>query len=69
MDNNYLTFQNGNYQYKIYQEYDSTTESTDVGVIITNLKTKKETEITGNNKSIKGSLISLRDNKKVKQEN
>lgn len=66
VDLNYLIFENEGYQYQVYQEYAADTDKTKVGVRVTNLKTHKETNIKGESKSFKGSLINLRDNKKIK---
>lgn len=66
MDLNYLTFENGGYEYQVYQEYTAKDNVTNVGVKIKNKSTNKETDIKGLSTSIKGSLISLRENKKIK---
>lgn len=65
MDLNYLDFVNGDFNYEIYQEYDSVSDETTVGITVTNLKTGEETDIQGDGNSIKGSLIDLKDNDKV----
>lgn len=65
MDLNYLYFENSGYKYEIYQEYDSQSDETSVGITVTNLKTGDVTDIKGDNKSMKGSLIDLRDNNKI----
>jgi hypothetical protein len=65
MDLNYLDFENSGYKYEIYEEYDSQSDETSVGITVTNLKTGDETDIQGDNNSIKGSLIDLRDNNKI----
>ncbi len=69
MDMNYLTFENDGYEYQIYQEYTARDKETHVGIIITDKSTKKETDIKGLSNTIKGSLIKLRENKKIKIEN
>jgi len=68
IDMNYLTFENGGYEYQIYQEYISKDNKTQVGVKITEKSTKKETDIKGLSDSIEGSLMKLRENKKIKIE-
>lgn len=68
MDSNYLIFENAGFKYQIYQEYASETDKTKVGVIVTDLSTNKETVIEGRSDTIEGSLINLRDNKKIKIE-
>ena len=54
-----LQFVNKGIQYLIYQTYFSETEELKTGIIITNLKTKKETRINGIYKTVHGSLFSL----------
>lgn len=66
MDMNYLMFENGGYEYEIYQEYTAVDESTKVGVRIKDKSTKKETDIKGLSDTLIGSLIGLRDNDKIK---
>lgn len=61
LDINYLSFQNGGYEYKIFEEYYAVDNIYKVGVTVTNLETGEETCITGDSDSIQGSLISLRD--------
>lgn len=68
MDMNYLTFENGGFEYQIYQEYTAIDKLTQVGVKITDKSTKKETDIKGLSNTIKGGLIELRDNTKIKIE-
>lgn len=68
MDLNYLSFENGGYEYQIYQEYTAKDNMTNVGIKITDKATNKETDIRGLSDSIEGSLISLRENKKIKTE-
>ncbi|WP_372999156.1 hypothetical protein [Lutispora sp.] len=68
MDLNYLTFENGGYEYQIYQEYTAKDNMTNVGIRITEKATNEESEIKGLSNSIEGSLINLRDNKKIKTE-
>ena len=68
MDLNYLTFENGGYEYQVYQEYTAKDNVTNVGVKITNKSTNKETDIKGLSNSIEGSLINLRENEKIKTE-
>lgn len=68
MDNNYLTFENGGYEYKIYQEYAAVDESTAVGVIVKDKSTNKETDIKGLPDTLIGSLVGLRSNDKIQIE-
>ena len=68
MDLNYLSFENGGYEYQIYQEYTAKDNVINVGVKITDKATNKETDIKGSSNSIEGSLINLRENKKIKTE-
>lgn len=69
MDSNYLSFENGEYEYCIYEEYFSKDKSKLVGIKITNKTTNKEINIKGSSDLVKGSLIKLRENNKIKTEN
>jgi len=62
---NYLDFENGEFRYEIYEEYDSESNGTTIGITVTNLKTGEKTDIQGVGNSIKGSLIDLRNNDKM----
>lgn len=74
MDLNYLTFTNGDYQYRVYITYssgyadDEKTEISDrnVGVKVRNRRTSKEFDIKGDVSTLKGSMLDLRFNSKVK---
>ena len=68
MDINYLSFENGGYEYQVYQEYTAKDNMTQVSMKITDKATKRETDIKGLSHSIEGSLINLRENKKIKIE-
>ncbi len=68
MDLNYLSFENGGYEYTIYQEYTAVDDTTKVGVKIIDKATKKEIDYIGSNGSIEGSLVNLRGNSKIKTE-
>lgn len=65
VDMNYLTFINGGYQYQIYQEYSAKDSTQSVGVKVIDLLTNNETNIKGLTNTTKGSLIDLRQNKKI----
>jgi len=65
LDLNYLDFENGEFRYEIYEEYDSESNGTTIGITVTNLKTGEKTDIQGVGNSIKGSLIDLRNNDKM----
>lgn len=68
MDMNYLMFENDGYEYKVYLEYTAKDNMTQVGVGILNKKAKTETDLKGVSNSVEGSLIDLRENKKIKIE-
>ncbi|WP_313563662.1 XAC2610-related protein [Ruminiclostridium cellobioparum] len=68
MDLNYLSFESGGYKYKIYQEFTVEDNMTNVGIKITDKATNKETDIKGLSNSIEGSLINLREDKRIKIE-
>lgn len=63
MEINYVYFINKGYKYRIYDNYYSVGNKTQVGIIITNLKTTKVINIKGLNNNRKGTMIDFRDNK------
>lgn len=65
MDLNYLAFVNKNYKYVIYDTYFAVGEKVNIGVKIIDLKTKKIIDIKGDNKTLKGNLVTFRDNKLI----
>lgn len=67
IDLNYLYFQVDNYKYVIYEEYTAETEQTNYGIKVIDLKSRKETNIKADKKSIKGTLSIFRDNDKVEK--
>jgi hypothetical protein len=68
LDLNYLKFKTTKFEYQIYQEYYSQDNKTDIGIRIKNINTQKEWDLKGNISTLKGSLIDLRDNDKIKIE-
>lgn len=68
VDLNYITFDNGGFEYRIYSEYSANEDKTRVGIVVTDLDTGTVTDIEGRSDSILGSLITLRDNPKIKTE-
>lgn len=68
LDLNYVTFEYDGAEYVIFQEYSSENASTDVGIRITDLTTFEETILKASKDSIRGDLIELRDNDKIKIE-
>jgi len=66
LDLNYLSFKNGGYTYEIYEEYSAESDKPIIGIKVTKQETSEETNILGDSDSTKGSLISLRDNSKIK---
>jgi hypothetical protein len=64
-DLNYLTFENHGFQYRLYQEYTAVSEDTEVGILVTDLATGKETRIIGEAEEAEGNLIILRDSDKI----
>jgi len=62
MDLNYIYFSNDNYRYVIYDTYFAVSEEMKVGIKVTDLKTNKTTDIKGEPKSRKGTLINFRYN-------
>lgn len=63
MDLNYVYFINNGFKYVIYDTYVAVDHKQEIGVKIINLKTQKTTNITGDLKTRKGTLIEFRDNK------
>jgi hypothetical protein len=66
LDLNYLYFTNDNFQYTIYDTYEAEVNQSQVGIKVTNLKTKKTTNLQGIYSSIKGILSSLAKNPLIK---
>jgi hypothetical protein len=64
-DLNYLTFENNGFRYRIYQEYTAASKETEVGILVTDLASGKETRITGVSEEAEGNLINLRDSDKI----
>ncbi len=62
MDLNYIYFTNKGFEYVIYDKYFAVGNKQDIGIKIINLKTKKTTNIKGNRKTRKGTLVDFRDN-------
>lgn len=61
LDINSLSFENGNYRYSIYQDYSAEHESYSCGITVTNLISKKTTQIKGVYFSVQGGLNLLKD--------
>jgi len=66
MDINSLIFTNGGFEYEVYDDYVAEGEKTTVGIHVKQLSNDKKTDIKGNVKTKKGSLINLRDNEFIK---
>lgn len=65
LDLNHFNFSNVGYQYQVYDEYEAETGIRAVGIRVTDEKTGKETDITGDSNSIIGSMIPFRDMEKI----
>ncbi|MGC4102767.1 hypothetical protein [Ferruginibacter sp.] len=63
IDLNYVSFTNNGFKYVIYDEYYARGNQTGIGIRVTDLKTRKTIDIKGKYKTIKGTLVDLRDNK------
>ncbi len=63
MDLNFVYFINDDFKYVIYDTYVAVDHKQEIGVKIINLKTQKTTNIYGDLKTRKGTLIYFRDNK------
>lgn len=66
LDLNYLSFENDNFIYRVYDEYDATQNAFFVGVIVINKSTNKETDIKGISKERIGTLATLRDSNVIR---
>jgi len=62
LDLNYVFFENENYRYVIYQTYSAADSESNIGVKVIDIKTNKTSDIPGNPKTRKGTLIDFRDN-------
>jgi len=62
LDLNYISFQNKNFTYTIYDEYSAEDDGRDVGIRLKNNNTGKKYDIPALTKSIKGNLSVFRDN-------
>lgn len=69
LDLNYLSFENKGFRYKIYQEYAAASGGTEVGILVTEISSGKETRLEGIAEEAEGNLIDLRNNDKIKIEN
>ena len=62
MDLNYIYFTNDGFKYTIYDTYFAKEQESNVGIMVTNLKTNKTTDVKGVYQSRKGTLIDFREN-------
>lgn len=69
IDLNYLAFTTNTIKYIIYDTYFSVGNKSSVGIKIIDLKTTKITDIKGQNKRRKGTLIDFRNNKVIGTDN
>lgn len=60
MDLNYVAFENNGYKYVIYDTYSALDEKSETGILVTNLKTSKTSNIKAKHK--KGTLVDFREN-------
>lgn len=65
LDLNSFKFSNGGYQYQVYDDYEAETGIKAVGIRVTDEKTGKETDITGDSNSVIGSMLPFRDMGKI----
>jgi len=65
LDLNHFNFSNGGYQYQVYDEYEAESGIRAVGIRVTDEKTGKVTDITGDSNSVIGSMIPFRDMEKI----
>ena len=66
MDLNYISFYDEGFRYVVYDTYHAVGGKYKVGVLVTDLKTGKTTDLKGDPKTTKGSMIDFRDNGKLK---
>ena len=69
LDLNYLYFEDGSFQYMIYQEYSAEDSSNQMGIMITDMIFQDEQNLSGDPHTVKGSLINLRDYKYLQEDN
>ena len=62
IDLNYIYFTNKDFKYVIYDTYYAVGNKQDIGIKIINIKTNKTTNIQGDRKTRKGTLVDFRDN-------
>ena len=62
MELNYVYFTNAGYMYIIYDTYYARGNKSGIGVKVIEIKTNKTTDIKGNHKTLKGTLVDFRDN-------
>lgn len=65
LDLSYLLFENGGFEYRVYEEHSASDAATRVGIIVTDKATGRETDIEGESATVKGSLVDLRTNPKI----
>lgn len=56
-----IIFENGDYKYVVYRDYSAEEDESTVGVLVINMKTGKETRITGDTDTIEGSFMEIRE--------
>lgn len=62
MDLNYIYFTNKGFKYIIYDTYFAVGNKQEIGIKIINLETNKTTNIKGDRKSRKGTMVNFKDN-------
>ena len=65
-DLNYISFTSNDIKYTIYDTYYAVGNTASIGVKITDLKTKRTTDIKGINNTRKGTMVDFRDNHLLK---
>lgn len=62
LDLNYVYFTNADFRYVIFDTYFADNKKSEIGIKVTNLKTKKTIIVKGDYKTRKGTLVDFRDN-------
>jgi uncharacterized Fe-S cluster-containing protein len=66
MEINQISFSNNGFKYFVYYHYRIVGNETNIGITIVDEKTKKQIDIEGKTKTLKGKMFEFRDNKKLK---
>jgi hypothetical protein len=60
LDLNYIVFENNGFEYRLYDEYSAEDNSSEIGIRVMDLQTNAVTEMKGEEKSKRNSLVDFR---------